>query len=63
MKLSQKARILKLLGDGKWHSVVQLHGIAWRYGARLHEARREGVKMEKRRTVKCGAVIEFWRKL
>jgi len=49
MKPTQRQRLIDLLSDGRWHPVQELHGICWRYGARLWEMRKEGLWLEKRR--------------
>jgi hypothetical protein len=48
-KLPHTLRILHLLSDKKYHSVLELHKICWRYGARLHELRKDGHTFIKRK--------------
>lgn len=50
-KLSQKAVLLCVLGDGRQHHMRELNDIAFRYGGRLHELRRAGYDIE---TVQLG---------
>lgn len=46
---SQKGAILELLSDGRWHKMFELHGICWRYSARLHDLRKDGHAIESQR--------------
>ena len=46
--MTQRERIEALLADGEWHSGVELNRIAFRYGARLHEMKQDGIEWEKR---------------
>jgi len=55
--VTQKNKILKLLGDHNWHSVIELHEICWRYGGRLFDLRRDGYVLEKRKLGK----LEDWK--
>ena len=45
---NQRERIESLMSDGEWHSGTELNRIAFRYGARLHEMRADGIVIEKR---------------
>jgi hypothetical protein len=56
---SQTDQILMLLSDGQWHDTTQLHAIGWRYTSRLHDLRKRGYVLEKRRT--ADRRIEEWR--
>lgn len=56
--LSQKERMRSLFKRGRWVKVQELQRIAWRYGARIWDLKKEGLKFEKRRQ-ECG--LEEWR--
>lgn len=59
MRASQGARVLEILGDGRWHSTVTfLEAGILRPAARVHELRRGGHRIEIRR-VRAGAVGEY----
>ena len=45
---TQRERIEACLADGEWHSGAELNRICFRYGARLHEMKKDGVEWEKR---------------
>lgn len=57
--MTQKERILGVLKEGGWHSVLELNAICWRYGARLWDLRQEGWNLEKRVSQNTG--LEDWR--
>lgn len=40
-------KLLKLLGDGNWHTSEELSKITWRFGHTIHEARKKGYQIEK----------------
>ena len=42
-------KLLKLLGDGEWHTTEELSQITWRFGHTIHEARNKGYLIEKRK--------------
>jgi len=46
MRLSQKDKILKLLLKGKPVHMRKLNEIAFRYGGRLHDLRKQGYKID-----------------
>lgn len=48
-KMTHKEKIVKLLKDGRWHSMRELNDICYRYGARLMELKKIGYYWEKRR--------------
>lgn len=56
--MSQKEKIIRLLSDHDWHSVVELHEICWRYGARICDLKKEGYVLDKRKGFKN---LEEWR--
>ena len=59
-RMTKKEKILQLLRDGKWHSTVELNQICFRYGARLHELKKEGYFFEKKKAP-WNRNIELWR--
>jgi hypothetical protein len=42
-------KLLKLLGDGEWHTSEELSKITWRFGHTIHEGRNKGYPIEKRK--------------
>lgn len=67
--LSQKARLLKLLSDGLWHSTVEIQqrvyggshlGVA-RIGGRVYDLNKEGHKIQSRK--KEGTIWEYKKEL
>jgi hypothetical protein len=42
-RLTQCEKILNLLSDGHWHSMRELNQICFRYGARLHDLKKQGI--------------------
>lgn len=47
-RLNRKARqILEILKDGDWHTNIELSKITIRYGARLYELRKAGLRIDK----------------
>ena len=50
MKETNLQRLLITLRDGFWHSAEELaQEVSWRFGATVHEVRRKGYLIEKRR--------------
>lgn len=44
-------QLVSLLGDGNWHSSQEIsEKIAWRFGHTVHEARKQGYRIEKHKT-------------
>lgn len=50
MRNTNLQRLLATLTDGLWHSGEELtKQVSWRFGATVHEARKKGYLIEKRR--------------
>lgn len=48
-KPTKEQRIFAVLCDGAWHHMRELNAIAFRYGGRLHDLRKQGHCIETRR--------------
>lgn len=50
MKNTNLIRLISLLKDGLWHPAEELaQKVSWRFGATIHEARKKGHQIEKRK--------------
>ena len=50
MKKTNLQRLIDLLKDKLWHPAEELaQEVSWRFGATVHEARKKGYRIEKRR--------------
>ncbi len=58
--MTQKEKILSLLDDGEYHNATELHGVCWRYVARIFDLKKEGYIFEKKRGQNG---LEDWRLL
>lgn len=58
---SHKARLRRLLSDGRWHSMVECQQAGgWRYGGRIHELRKEGLVIDTRQDAEGVFSYRWW---
>jgi hypothetical protein len=53
--VTQIEAMIKLLSDGQWHHMRDLHAIAWRYSSVLHVMKKRGMDHERREDRDTGA--------